>query len=205
MTNYGSTLQSPRFFYISHKIGISYRGRRRQSAPRDTRQKHRTNEHIRVPEVRVIDGEGEMLGVMTTDQARSRADELGVDLVEISPNAKPPVCKIIDYGKFLYEEKKKEHKGKTENYVYTEEERVALLKEWGAKDAYIQRYKGLGEMNPKQLWETTMDIERRKLVLMKIEDAVAADEIFTILMGDQVEPRRRFIEEHATEVTNLDV
>ncbi len=63
----------------------------------------------------MIDGEGEMLGVMSTDDARARASELGVDLVEISPTAKPPVCKLIDYGKFLYEEKKKEQeKKKTE-------------------------------------------------------------------------------------------
>ncbi len=65
-----------------------------------------------MPEVRVVDTEGEMLGVMSTDDARSRADELNVDLVEISPTAKPPVCKLIDYGKFLYEEKKKQQENK---------------------------------------------------------------------------------------------
>lgn len=65
-----------------------------------------------MPEVRVVDSEGEMLGVMPTDEARSRANDLGVDLVEISPKAKPPVCKLIDYGKFLYEEKKKQQENK---------------------------------------------------------------------------------------------
>ena len=105
--------------------------------------------------------------------------------------AQPPLYKVF--------------KGKNIRYAFSDDERDAQIRELGVNGVEAERYKGLGEMDAEQLWETTMDPDRRLMLKVNMEDAVSADEVFSVLMGDKVGPRREFIEQNAQYVVNLDI
>lgn len=135
--------------------------------------------------------------------------KLKIDLANYNPAVEKETFVV---KKKLRKEKKTERKplfkvksGKETKFAYSLKELLGFVMEHAKKGMSIQRYKGLGEMNPEQLWETTMDPEKRTVQKVTVEDAVAADTMFNVLMGDQVEPRRQFIEKHAPEVKVLDI
>ena len=141
---------------------------------------------------------------------QKRLSKLGLnaqDFLQSEPKAvtksskKTPKNVVEEILKPLYviENEKDKHE------FYALKEILSYVREQASKGMHIQRYKGLGEMNPQQLWETTMDPARRTLLKVALEDAVEVDKTFNILMGDEVGPRREFIEAHAHEVKNLDI
>ncbi|GHT44841.1 DNA gyrase subunit B [Endomicrobiia bacterium] len=130
------------------------------------------------------------------DKLAKQLEKEGLHMEHYGKTHSKPIYKLQDA-------QKKEHGDIYELHSTTE--LIETIKELGNKGATIQRYKGLGEMNPEQLWETTMDVNNRRMLQVKLEDAIETDRIFTTLMGDQVEPRRAFIQTHALDVTNLDI
>jgi DNA gyrase subunit B len=160
---------------------------------------------------------GELPGWGATPAGGDNGDAPGVVVTGPQPaTLSLDLLKSPDYGQLLeaYERIAPVHKGPCtvvdggsgrEVTARSLDELVRLVLDFAKEGATVQRYKGLGEMNPEQLWETTMNPETRTLLKVTMEDAVGADEMFTVLMGDAVEPRREFIERNALDVVNLDV
>ena len=164
-------------------------------------------------------------------EKRAELEADGVDTTTVSNDSLVPEPQsLFEFGKLLAAEKKMEtfgftfknypvienekerihplfkvNNGKTDALVYSLAELLHAVKEAASSGATIQRYKGLGEMNPEQLWETTMDPAKRKLIQVRINDVADTEQAFTMLMGDRVEPRRDFIQSHGLEVKNLDI
>jgi len=148
----------------------------------------------------------ELFDAQDIERIVAKIEKLGLDIETYS---QVPLEKKTDARKGKEEKKEKPLfrilNEKDENDFYSLKDTLAYIKNQASKGMHIQRYKGLGEMNPQQLWETTMDPEKRTILKVTLEDAVETDKMFTVLMGDQVEPRREFIENYAHQVKNLDI
>ena len=146
----------------------------------------------------------ELFEAQDIEKITAKLDKMGLDIATYSASASPeeiPVKKQDKKPKLIYRiVQEKEHAE-----FSCLKDVLQYVKEQAQKGMNIQRYKGLGEMNPQQLWDTTMDPEKRTLLKIALEDAVETDRMFTILMGDEVEPRRQFIEDYAHQVKNLDI
>ncbi|HVM31897.1 MAG TPA: DNA topoisomerase (ATP-hydrolyzing) subunit B [bacterium] len=157
-----------------------------------------TNQNVKdMVRVKVIK---DMAEVKQLEEVLKRMEGRGVEITELFPEEKGDDLK----PKEVKPQYVIQH-GQSEYFLESMYEVVEKVKDFGKEGLAIQRYKGLGEMNPEQLWETTMDPEKRTLLQVKLEDMVAADKTFDVLMGDQVEPRRHFIQTYAKQVRNLDI
>ena len=153
----------------------------------------------------------ELFEASDIEELIQKIEKLGLDISTYSPEVMPEK-EASGKGKAKAREAEKKAKApyriineKDIKELFCLKEVFAYIKEMASKGMHIQRYKGLGEMNPHQLWDTTMDPEKRTILQVILEDAVETDKMFTVLMGDQVEPRRQFIEEYAHQVKNLDI
>ncbi|MDD5431605.1 MAG: DNA topoisomerase (ATP-hydrolyzing) subunit B [Candidatus Omnitrophica bacterium] len=147
----------------------------------------------------------ELFESQDVEELITKIEKAGLDISTYSPAEIIPAAssakELVKKNKPFYKiENEKEDKE-----IFSLKEALAFIKETASKGMHIQRYKGLGEMNPHQLWDTTMDPEKRTILKVTLEDAVETDKMFTVLMGDQVEPRREFIENYAHQVKNLDI
>lgn len=156
------------------------------------------------------EGEHDMLEFFEApevEQLVAKIEKLGLDIATYSAQTQAPVAKVPS-AKDAAKKAKPVYRitnDKEQKDLFALQDVLAYIKEAASKGMHIQRYKGLGEMNPHQLWDTTMDPEKRTILKVTLEDAVEVDKMFTVLMGDQVQPRREFIENYAHQVKNLDV
>jgi len=147
----------------------------------------------------------ELFEAQEVEETIAKIDKLGIEIETYFPQALPQKeVKAKEAEKKLKPLYRITNEKEAKD-LFSLREVLTYIKEAATKGMHIQRYKGLGEMNPQQLWETTMDPERRTILKVTLEDAVEADRMFTVLMGDEVEPRREFIEEYAHQVKNLDI